>query len=92
MSIGCSHSPLICFRLSPMGVFFLVVSKILEAESFAAMVGQLGLYFLTVLLGLTIHGLFVLPMFYFICCKKLPLKFIANMGQAAITAFATGSR
>lgn len=77
--------------LSPMGVFFLVVSKILEAESFAAMVGQLGLYFLTVLLGLTIHGLFVLPMFYFICCKKLPLKFIANMGQAAITAFATGS-
>ncbi|XP_014278467.1 excitatory amino acid transporter 3 [Halyomorpha halys] len=77
--------------LSPAGVFFLVVSKILEAESFAAMVGQLGMYFLTVLLGLIIHGLFVLPMFYFICCKKLPLKFIANMGQAAITAFATGS-
>lgn len=77
--------------LSPLGVFFLVVAKILEAESFSAMVGQLGLYFLTVLVGLTLHGFIVVPGIYVICTKKLPFGFIANMGQAIITAFATGS-
>lgn len=42
--------------LSPLGVFFLVTSKILEIDSFAEMVGQLGKYFMTVMLGLFIHG------------------------------------
>ena len=38
-------------RLSPVGVFFLVAAKMIEAESFAVMIGQLGLYFLTVVIG-----------------------------------------
>lgn len=42
--------------LSPLGVFFLVTSKILDIDSFAEMVGQLGKYFMTVMLGLFIHG------------------------------------
>lgn len=77
--------------LSPIGVFFLVTSKVLEAESFAVMVGQMGMYFMTVLVGLILHGFIVVPMIYVICVKKMPIKFIANMGQAILTAFATGS-
>lgn len=77
--------------LSPLGVFFLVISKMLEAESFAVMVGQLGMYFMTVLLGLVIHGFFVVPLIFFVCTREVPIKFIASMGQAIITAFATGS-
>lgn len=42
--------------ISPLGVFFLVTAKLLEIGSFAEVVGQLGFYFMTVMLGLFIHG------------------------------------
>ncbi|BES96439.1 Excitatory amino acid transporter [Nesidiocoris tenuis] len=77
--------------VSPIGVFFLVTSKMLEAESFAVMVGQLGMYFMTVLVGLLGHGFVTLPLVYFLCVREIPIKFLINMGQAILTAFATGS-
>ncbi|XP_014254121.1 excitatory amino acid transporter 3 isoform X2 [Cimex lectularius] len=77
--------------LSPVGVFFLIAGKMVEAESFAAMIGQLGLYFLTVIIGLFVHGFITLPAIYFLGTRKLPFKFLTNMSQAIVTAFATGS-
>lgn len=50
--------------LSPLGVYFLVTSKILAIDSFAEMVGQLGKYFMTVMLGLAIHGFGMLLIIY----------------------------
>lgn len=78
--------------LSPIGIFFLVTSKVLEIEDFNAMVGQLGLYFVTVLLGLFIHGFGTLPLIYFAFTRKSPIKFLSNMVQAIATAFGTASR
>jgi hypothetical protein len=43
-------------RISPIGVFFLVAAKILEIGSFEEIVGQLGWYFVTVMIGLGLHG------------------------------------
>lgn len=77
---------------SPLGVLFLVSSKILEMESFDVIIGQLGMYFMTVLLGLCVHGFIVLPIMYFIVTKKSPIKYVVNMGQALATAFGTASR
>lgn len=77
---------------SPLGVLFLVSSKILEMESFDVIIGQLGMYFVTVLFGLCIHGFIVLPIMYFIMTRKSPVKYIMNMGQALTTAFGTASR
>ena len=79
-------------RVSPVGIFFLVSAKIMEMESFEAIVGQLGMYFTTVLLGLFIHGFIVIPIYYSVCTRKLPFRFIINMSQALLTAFGTGSR
>lgn len=78
--------------ISPIGILFLVSSKILEMDNFESTIGQLGLYFMTVLLGLCVHGFVVLPIMYFIVTKKSPAKFIMNMGQALATAFGTASR
>lgn len=78
--------------MSPLGVFFLVTSKILEIESFAEMVGQLGMYFMTVMLGLFIHGLGTIPLIFFIACRQLPYRHLGKMGQVLATAFGTGSR
>lgn len=80
------------FRLSPLGVFFLVVAKVLEIASFADLVGRLGLYFMTVLLGLFIHGFITLSIIYFIVLRRLPFKIIGQLSQVLVTAFGTASR
>lgn len=76
---------------SPFGVFFLVVTNILEMESFAVLLGQMGLYFMTVLLGLMVHGFLTVPGIYLLFLRKFPFKFIRNMSPAIVTAFGTGS-
>ncbi|XP_076671064.1 excitatory amino acid transporter 1 [Andrena cerasifolii] len=77
--------------LSPVGVLFLVASKITEMQSLDEVVSQLGMYFLTVLIGLFIHGFILLPGLYFIITKKNPYVYISNMAQALVTAFGTSS-
>ncbi|XP_066582167.1 excitatory amino acid transporter 1-like [Prorops nasuta] len=77
--------------LSPLGVLSLVASKITEMKSLDEVVGQLGMYFMTVLIGLCIHGFVVLPSLYFLLTKKNPYRYISNMAQALVTAFGTSS-
>merc|ERR1719422_265255 len=77
--------------MAPVGVFFLIGGQILEMEDFSVVAGQLGLYFMTVLVGLFLHGFIVLPIIYTICPRKLPFRFIANMTNAFTTAFGTAS-
>ncbi|XP_014474206.1 PREDICTED: excitatory amino acid transporter 1 isoform X2 [Dinoponera quadriceps] len=77
--------------LSPIGVLFLVASKITEMKSLEEVVSQLGMYFLTVLIALSIHGLLVLPGMYFLLTKKNPYRYISNMAEALVTAFGTSS-
>ncbi|XP_068201056.1 excitatory amino acid transporter 3-like isoform X5 [Palaemon carinicauda] len=77
--------------ISPVGILFLVASMMIEMEDFSVMLGQLGMYFGTVVLGIFIHGLVVLPLLYTVLTRKLPFRFLANMTQAYITAFATAS-
>ncbi|XP_008556923.1 excitatory amino acid transporter 3 [Microplitis demolitor] len=77
--------------ISPLGVTFLVASKLLEIQDFGTVVGTLGWYFMTVLLGLFIHGFGTLSVIYFVCTRELPFKAISQMGQVAVTAFGTAS-
>ncbi|GBP57201.1 Excitatory amino acid transporter 5 [Eumeta japonica] len=78
--------------LSPLGVFFLVTAKIMEIDSFSDLVGKLGLYFITVLLGLFLHGFGTLTILFVLATKKLPCRYLAKMGQVIATAFGTASR
>lgn len=61
-------------------------------EDFGVMIGQVGVYFLTVLLGLLIHGSCVLPLIFFALTRQNPYKFIYGISQALATAFGTSSR
>lgn len=75
-----------------MGVFFLVAAKVMETDDFGDLVGRLGMYFLTVMLGLFIHGFGTLAVIFFVLTRRLPYKFIMKMSQVYVTAFGTASR
>lgn len=61
-------------------------------KSLAVIIGQLGWYFLTVMLGLMLHGFGTIAVIFFFCVRKLPYGYLGRMGQVLATAFGTGSR
>jgi len=78
-------------HLAPIGVCFLVAQQMLEMKDLAAEFEKLGWYFLTVILGLAIHGFIVLPLIFTVICRKLPFRYIKNMLAALTTAWGTAS-
>ena len=59
---------------------------------FIIIILQVGVYFLTVLVGLFIHGSIVLPLLFFLMTRNNPYKFMYGISQAMATAFGTSSR
>jgi len=78
-------------NLAPLGVFFLIGGQILTVKDISTIVKQLGWYFVTVIIGLFMHGFIVLPILFTVFTRSLPFRFIANMTNAFTTAFGTGS-
>lgn len=77
--------------LSPIGVFFLILAKLMEMGDILDTFAKLGLYFVTVAGGIIFHGFVILPLIYFFITRKNPVTFVGNMGQAIATAFGTSS-
>ena len=51
----------------------------------------LGMYILTSLSALLIHGFIIIPVIYFVLVRKNPYSFMSGMAQAMTTAFASAS-
>ncbi|KAI1727290.1 sodium:dicarboxylate symporter family domain-containing protein [Ditylenchus destructor] len=78
-------------KISPVGIFSLITKQILEMDSIAETAKSMGWFVLTALTGLTIHGIVVLPLIYFILTRKNPFTYTKGLLQALITAFGTSS-
>ena len=78
--------------LLPLGIASLIAGKLVEVESYSILVQDLGLYMVTVLSGLFIHALIVLPLIYFIITRRNPFALMGQVSQALLTAFGTSSR
>ncbi|XP_078388103.1 excitatory amino acid transporter 2-like [Cetorhinus maximus] len=76
---------------SPLGIASLICGKIAEIKDLEVVARQLGMYMVTVMVGLIIHGAFILPSIYFIITRKNPLSFCGGIFQAWITALGTAS-
>ncbi|XP_022224232.1 excitatory amino acid transporter 1 [Drosophila obscura] len=77
--------------ISPLGVAFLIAAKIIEMESIAATIQSLGWYFITVMIGLFLHGFGTIAVIFFLGTRRLPYRYIAKLSQVLATAFGTGS-
>lgn len=79
-------------RYFPFGIVFLIAGKILEMEDPSVIGQKLGLYAITVVSGLVIHGLILLPLLFVLITRKNPYAFIQGILQALLIALATSSR
>lgn len=75
-----------------MGIACLICGKIISINDLEVMAKQLGMYMLTVIVGLIIHGGIFLPLIYFGIVRKNPFKFFMGVFQAWVTALGTASR
>ncbi|KAM6187899.1 excitatory amino acid transporter 1-like isoform 4-T4 [Sarcoramphus papa] len=78
-------------RYAPLGILFLIAGKIVEMEDMGVIGGQLAMYTVTVIIGLLIHAVIVLPLLYFLITHKNPWVFIGGLIQALVTALGTSS-
>ncbi|XP_072374921.1 excitatory amino acid transporter 2-like isoform X2 [Scyliorhinus torazame] len=76
---------------SPFGIACLICGKIVAIKDLEVVARQLGMYMVTVITGLIIHGGIILPLMYFAITRKNPFSFLAGVFQAWITALGTAS-
>ncbi|KAF3686724.1 Excitatory amino acid transporter 2 GLT-1 [Channa argus] len=76
---------------SPIGIACLICGKIISIADLEVVAKQLGMYMVTVIVGLLIHGGIFLPLIYFVIVKENPFKFFMGIFQAWVTALGTAS-
>lgn len=80
--------------LAPLGILGLVAARIAHSGGFKAFIPELmslGLYALTVLLGLVLHGFLFLSLLLRIFGKRKIRSYLKGMGTALLNAFSTAS-
>ena len=76
---------------SPIGIWSLVTSKFASMNDISGTFQGLGYYMSTVIAGLAIHSIFVLPLTFFLATRRNPFIFMKGTVQALLTAFGTSS-
>ncbi|XP_056602726.1 excitatory amino acid transporter 2a isoform X2 [Triplophysa dalaica] len=76
---------------SPVGIACLICGKIISINDLEMVARQLGMYMVTVIVGLFIHGAIFLPTIYFVIVRKNPFSFFMGIFQAWVTALGTAS-
>ncbi|NXJ12732.1 SATT protein, partial [Odontophorus gujanensis] len=72
----------------PIGIMFLVGSKIVEMEDIVLLVTSLGKYIFASILGHFIHGVIILPLIYFASTRQNPQQLVAQHPDAlCLTSF-----
>ncbi|KAI5074513.1 hypothetical protein GOP47_0010474 [Adiantum capillus-veneris] len=76
---------------TPVGVASLIAKTILNACSISLLLKSLGLYIVTVLSGLLIHSIIVLPTTVFLLSGRNPARVFRSFSPALIMGFSTSS-
>ncbi|XP_071095264.1 excitatory amino acid transporter 3-like [Haliotis cracherodii] len=76
---------------SPIGILFIITTKIIEVPDLETSAQQLAMYMVTGLLGLAIHSLIVLPTIYFTLTRQNPFRVSLCMVESLLTGLGTSS-
>ncbi len=79
---------------TPVGIFGLIAHRLGVTgggDAFVELITQLAKYCGTVILGLILHGVFVLPLLLWIFSRRNPFIYFMNLAKALLTALATAS-
>ena len=79
---------------APVGIFGLIAGRIGEANGFSGFWPELvavGKYSATVVLGLGLHGVVILPLLLLLLGRRNPLNYFRGMATALLNAFSTAS-
>jgi solute carrier family 1 (high affinity glutamate transporter) protein 1 len=79
---------------APVGIFGVVAARIGRAGGFVGFMPELlalGKYASTVLVGLFLHGVIVLPVILFVFGRRNPLQYVGGVAPALLNAFSTAS-
>jgi Na+/H+-dicarboxylate symporter len=86
---------LFIIRFTPIGIFSITARVIAQqihlGNEISEVISRLGLYFITVLIGLLIHGFITLPLSVKLLGRANPIKHMKNMATPLLTAFSTSS-
>lgn len=80
--------------IAPIGIFSLVATKLGASGGGDAFIGEImkvGKYSATVIIGLLIHGVIVLPIILYALGHRRPIRYLWGAIEALITAFSTAS-
>ena len=80
--------------VAPVGIFGLIAGRIGEAKGFAGFWPELiavGKYSATVLLGLGLHAVVILPLLLLFLGRRNPVNYFKGMATALLNAFSTAS-
>ena len=79
-------------RYSPIGICSMIAAKLAAMTDILDELKLLGMFMVTVIVGLMIHALVVLPIIFFAITRKNPYRFMKGLREAMVTAFGTDSR
>lgn len=86
---------LFVIKFTPLGVFSIIAKVLSQQINSGNQVGEIissmGIYFLTVLLGLVVQGFITLPLLVKFLGRANPIKHMRNMSTVLLTAFSTSS-
>lgn len=81
----------IIMRAAPFGVFALMADAVVSASGDARLFASMGLYALSVVIGLLLMIVFVYPLLVRLLAKTSPGKFLSSVLPAQLLAFSTSS-
>ncbi|ELU01905.1 hypothetical protein CAPTEDRAFT_220763 [Capitella teleta] len=81
----------IIIMFSPIGIFSLILSALLDVNDLTGALRSVGLFVLTVFTGLAIHQVIILPLILFVLTRMNPFRVLLHIMDAIIAAFAASA-
>lgn len=78
-------------RSTPVGVASLIAKVIASTENIHEDFRKLGMFVLTVMIGLFIFALVLVPLVYYFIKKSNPFRFLATLIEPMLISFAAAS-